>query len=737
MALVAVPAGVPGGASETLVTISNGHLVAVVTPVLDIVRPGSLKSLVDLQTGQDLTCGLQFGGIQCGPFIPADGTVVLQSDSEAVFWSSAMTTTDGSVQLPIECGIEYRLVGRGLEMTFTVTATGEAAIESPLEIDFCINCYDTLTAANQSGTDRVVPLDGTHGILRISGDQVIELSGDGDLLDAGLILPNPSWTIVRVTDHPPPTDDYLSVTFFDTEPPRETATGPWLHSTLPPGSSESIFVRYAVGGDCPPVFLSAHPAGLERSASWMMDDIPFRHPPDDLWAFSETSSGDEYVSAWLIALLEAHPSLSMNWVILPDAILGPNCDSMWAEEGMDESWSHWHCTWRLATLAPPEYLQWLSNVQDDVYPWADRVTLGSHGYHHTPSPDSAWDPYHEFITFEPEEHLERFAVIRQDLSACGLDTSLIHAIRYPGHRTSQSGLEAAMVYGYDFYCNGVRWYEWMGGEPFWDQYLSHYVVPGGEMWGTNTAWWGDYQSMYPCEYLSKVMDRGKHALLGGHPIAMWGNGQYAAWARIDSLCSSLESLDHFGWLLPEEYGAFLAQTSGILFESIRAGPSELTAVFSGAATEGQTAVAALPGGFQVSWVFLDGSPIGWETRGERLFSVLPDLGQGTHTLVICREGSSTGEGHVPAPPGGPGMSLPCPLRSRAVLALAGFPPGSRVGLDFIDSSGRISMSMQILTDQAGSAEVLADLGDLPVGLYFAAASCPEGDRIVRRTVLTR
>lgn len=720
----------PVNAPASAVQFGNESIQASVTPVLSGVRAGSLLQLVDLSTGIDLAGGYQFGGVQCGSFVTMNGAVLALSDSEVVFSSPGMVDLGTLEELPVSVSIVYRLDGRSLEMEFTIQATAETELENPLEVDFSAAGYCDAAFVNQSGTDRTIALDGTHGTLRISGDQLVSMNRSDGLLSAQFLAPNPSCGPLVLNDDPVPTSRYLTYRFLDTEPPRENCEGPWLHSILPAGFTARAFFRLSFDGEKTQMFLSGHPSGLERSASWIFDDIPFRHPPDTtLWAYSETSGGGEYCSAWLIALLEAHPGMKMNWVILPDGILGPNCDSMWAEPGFEDSWSHWHSTWRVATLAPPDFLLWLQNIQNGVYPWASRVSLGSHGYHHTPAPDSAWDPYHEFITFEPEEHMERFLVARQDFAAMGLDTSRISAIRYPGHRTSLSGLYAAIRYGFDFCCNGVRWYEWMGGEPFWDQYLSYYVTPDGDMRGSNTVWWGDYQSAYPYGYLSTVMQRGKHALLGGHPSQMWGNGNPAAYARIDSVCTSLENdYANFGWLLPEEYGAFLDETGSIAFDDCSETPGQACVTFTGGTSRGETMVALLKTGSGVDQVYLDGVPAQWEIRGTRLFADIDGLTPGIHQLVIDFTLVGTGEGRNDrVPPAGLSFSLsfPSPCAAPVEVSVQGAPPGSPVEAAVFDMAGRLAVEVAAVTDGGGECTMLVgEAQQLPPGIYLIRAEAP-------------
>jgi hypothetical protein len=593
--------------------------------------------------------------------------------------------------------------------------------------------FDSASFSNQSGPDRVVELPGTDGLHRISGDQVVRLSRLDGLLEARMAFPNPALDILALDDSPSPGPG-IYLRFLDTEPPRETAVGPDLHSVLTAGREVEGFFRIALEPGFIPSYLSAHPSGLERTASWMLDDLPFRHPPDTtLWAFSESAEGGEWVSAWLIALLENHPDMKMNWIILPDAILAPNCDSMWAEQGFEQSWSHWHSVWRLAEFAPPDYRQWLIDIQDDALPWADQVTLGSHGYHHTPSPDSAWDPYHEFITYEPAEHMERFAMVRQDLAAIGLDNSQIRAMRFPGHRTSQSGLEAVAAFGFDFYCNGIRWYEEIGGGPFIDQYMSHYEEPGGSIWGSNTVWWGDYPPA-PYEYATTVLERGKHALLGSHPDRMFGWGNPAVFASIDSICSVFEGMPHFGWLFPEDYGQFLEEEAGITFTSLRTAGDLVTADFEGSAGPGLTFVADVPDDETVLGVKLDGVSIPWEDRGARIFAVLPALSTGGHSVEVRLQdpvGMAGGDVRETA-----SISAVNPCSGSMRLALSGFEDGGPAAVLVFDCAGRV-VAEEPVDDLMGDRELVVGLPGAPPGLYLAILVRQGSEPLTARVVLLR
>ncbi len=714
------------------VVLSNDFLEATVVSSAESHPAGSITVLKDLQTGVDLAADGCIGSLSCGSYSPMDGQLTVLSDTEAVFSSPGMT--DGPGTLPVSIEITYRLVGRGLEIEIGIEAQSSAELEDPLQMPFDLGAFDEAAFCNQAGDDREVMLTGTHGLLRISGDQVVRLEGGTGLPGACVVFPNPALGLLALDDAPPPAGPCLYLRLFDTEPPRETATGPMLHSLLPAGFEAQFFARFALESDFSPAYLSAHPSGLERTASWMLDDIPFRHPPDTtLWAFSESSAGGEWVSAWLIALLESHPAMKMNWIILPDAILAPNCDSMWAEPGFEESWSHWHSNWRLAEFAPSDFRQWLLNIQDDAYPWAGQVSLGSHGYHHTPSPDSAWDPFHEFITYEPEEHLERFRIIRSDLGAIGLDTTLVRALRYPGHRTSLSGLWAAAAYNYDFYCNGIRWYEQMGGEPFIDQYISHYETPAGDIWGSNTVWWGDYPPA-PYEYATTVLQRGKHALLGSHPDRMFGWGNPSVFGSIDSICTVFEQFPNFGWLFPEEYGRFLEETSGIRFDSIRRSGSLITAGFSGGASPGLTMVVELLPNDSPIGAFLDGAPTPWELRGTRVFAVLPALAAGDHLFEFVL--TDLVDIDPPETVGSVSIRAANPSSGRIHYMAVGLEAGGEYSLFVFDCAGRLS-SETTITSPGESAEGSIEMPGAPSGVYFLVLG--SGDRTVGSagTVLLR
>lgn len=727
--LAAWAAAAPGAAGAGSVLLDNGLVQVEITASGPGAPAGSVTRFTDLPTGIDLASGGDFCTLSCGSFTPLDGSLEMLSDTEAVFTSPGLGA--GAVVLPLASEVTFRLVGRGMEVAVSLEAQSEVAVTEPLEMGMDIQPFDSVMFSNQTCQDRVVGLTGTHGLYRISGDQAVRLSRLDGLLEARMTFPNPALDILALDDSPAP-GPALYLRLLDTEPPRETAVGPDLHSVLTAGSEVASFFRIALEPGFIPCYLSAHPSGLERTASWMLDDLPFRHPPDTtLWAFSESAQGGEWVSAWLIALLENHPGMKMNWIILPDAILAPNCDSMQAEQGFEQSWSHWHSVWRLADFAPPAYRQWLVDIQDDALPWADQVTLGSHGYHHTPSPDSAWDPFHEFITYEPAEHMERFSVIRQDLAAIGLDNSQIRAMRFPGHRTSQSGLAAVAAYGFDFYCNGIRWYEEMGGEPFIDQYMSHYEETGGSIWGSNTVWWGDYPPA-PYEYAVTVLERGKHALLGSHPDRMFGWGNPAVFASIDSICSVFEGMPHFGWMFPEDYGLFLEEEAGIAFTSLRTTGDLVTAGFEGSAGPGLTFVADVPGTETVIYVKLDGTSIPWEKREDRLFAVMPALPPGVHSVEVRLQGLVGMAGGDE--PGTESITAVNPCSGSIRLALSGFDGDGGAVIRVFDCAGRM-VAGETLDDLAGDRELVVELPGAPPGLYLAILERQGSRPLTARTVL--
>ncbi len=622
---------------STVFYIGNQWVSVGVTDETATVRAGSVTSLYDYSTQKYIAQNTgQFSGINSGSFIPATGEITLLNDTTLVFHTDHLT--DGSSSLPLDLTVTYTVVERGLEMSYRIEYLEDIEFWNPLEIDFHLAPWDNIVVSNQTTIDEEFSLDGSTGFQRFSGDQLFRLASTEDIPDALFILPNTSKGLVVINDDGNP---YMSVRVLDTEEPRETAVGPVLHSIIPSGQIDEYFVRYSMDEFFAPIFLGGHPEGAERSAAWMLDELSFVHPNQgDLWGFSETSSGPEGVSAGLISLLEGHPEMKMNWLLLPDGILTGNRDSVWFEPGYEDSWSHWHGTWRFSTEAPADYLQWLINIQNNVYPWADRVRMGTHGYHHTPNPDSSFGQFHEFITYELEEHQERFRMNFLDLDACGLDTNMVKVLRFPGHRSSLSGIQAIIDHGIKFFCNGWRLTDWYAGKQFRNQWISRFQTVNGRMWGSNSVWWGDYYMMYPTYYLSDVMEKGKFGLLGCHPIAMlegWG----AAWnpiayARVDSLLYSIEDdYDNFIWLFPEEYGNYLEDCFNIRVNTIRSLGSELELSFSGSVPDGLTFCASLHPDDIVNYVSLDGNSIPWDLRSEgRLFAVSSALSYGEHELLI-------------------------------------------------------------------------------------------------------
>jgi hypothetical protein len=709
------------------VTLDNGLVRITITPELMGVRPGSLTEFVDYETGLDLADGLQFSGVHTDVFLPSAGQITLISDTEAVFCSPFLYDHTGSDILPVKVSIVYRLQGRGLEMIYTIEATAETEFLHPLEVDFSVRSWETVSFGNQTvPDDRVVNLADEEGLIRISGDQsvILDRQIQSPALTASVLFPNPSKANLVLTDPVNPDARYLTLRFFDVEPPRENCVGPDLHSLLPGGDVSSYFVSFSMDDDFIPVFISGHPDGFERTASWMLDEIPMIHPEQGyIWGFSTTSSGPEPITALLISLLEDHPSMKMNWLILPDAILTPNRDSVWWEPGQI-SWSHAHCTWRISTQAIPEYIQWLRNIENDVYPWADRVNMGSHGYHHTPNQDSSFGEFHEFITYEPVEHLERFMMFSSDITDAGLDTSQVNrAIRFSGHRTSLSGLWAAIAWGFDFYCNGVRWYEWNGAEQFVDMIITKFQTPSGRIWGTNSVWWADFSVLQEDSLLSTVMERGKHGLLGGHPINMLAGGTVPeAYNRLDSICTSLETdYPHFGWLFPIEYGEFLEETYSVDYTRLSFYEDHLELIFSGQISCGQTMVFLMPDSMAIDCVKVDNQQVSFEQRPQqRVFTVMPDLETGSHSLEAFWTYTGFQGGGQPADPA---ISVTNPAMETVVVRACGLEPSTAYTIAIYDLCGRLQIRQDGTADGEGAASVSFSLKSwrnerLPAALYL-------------------
>lgn len=715
--LVGLPP-LPGG-DPSPDTLDNGQFRAVITPVAGSSRAGSIVELTDLETGTDFAQGGDYASVHCGDFVPEDGAVIKHSPARATFVSMAMVDPATRETLPFSLAVDYHLVGRGMEISYTLTSTGIAELCEPLEAVFGLYPYldGSIRFANQTVTDdRTNCLNGQHTeLFRISGDQEIHLTGGGCPVDMLYLFPNPAKALIALSCEAWPLNEHLILRFFDVHETQANCDGPDLHSIVGPGNTSTHYVRMAAGDGVRPAYFSSHPNMWERTASWILDDIPLVHPAQgDMWSYSVDSSGPDFVSARIIKLLQEHPSMNMNIVILADGILDENCDSMWFEPGYEDSWSHWHSTWRIATEAPDDYMEWMCNIQDDAYLWADRVNLGCHGYHHTPSPDSAGDPHHEFVTYEPEEHQERFDVVFDDYTTIGLDAQeTMRTIRPPGNKTSLSGLWAMVDHGFKYLSNGVYWWQYVGGEWFYDLFLTRYETPAGRMWGINTVWRADWTAMMEYDKLSTVMERGKHGLLHGHPINMFWGTYPPAYHRIDSVCTSLEEdYSHFGWVMPVEYAYMLEECYEMSIDSIRWSESTASVYFTGAASRGQTVVCRLPAdpiGLQVT---IDGEPVDWrQYEGYRIFIDADSLSLGSHVVLLEWEelGVTT-----PEPEACDQLSilLPSPCDHTVPVTVRGLPERTAFRLGVFDMAGRRVLSE---SSTATSSSIFSTVLDLPPG----------------------
>lgn len=724
---------------STVFYIGNQWISLGVTDETQTVRAGSISYFRDNWTSTQIAGAHQFSGVNTGSWIPANGDITAVNDTTLIFHTDHFT--DGSVSLPLDFTVTYTVVNRGLEMEYRFEYLQDCEFWDPLDIDFYIADWSSIEISNQTTVDEEFMLDGSTGFQRFSGDQIFELTG-GSNPDAMFVLPNVSKGLAVVNDLS--TNSYMSVRVLDTEEPRENAMGPVLQSIIEAGQVDEVFIRLSMDEFFSPVFLSGHLNGAERSSAWIMDELAFLHPIHGyMWGISEDSLGEEGTSAALISLLQNHPSMKMNWLLLPDGILDGNRDSVWFEPGYEDSWSHWHGTWRFSTEAPPEYLQWLRDIQDNAYSWADRVRMGSHGYHHTPNPDSSFGEFHEFITYEPAEHQERFRVNFQDINACGLDTNLVRILRFSGHRTSLSGLQAVIDHGFTFYCNGWRLIDWYAGKQFRNQWISRYQTVNGRIWGSNTVWWGDYQTQQPTEYLAEVMEKGKFGLLGCHPYNMlnvWqGDWDPVAYARIDSIMTSIEEdYDNFLWLFPEEYGDFLEDCFNIRVKSIDGSGSVLGLELTGSIPQGLTFCASLHPDDIVTSVTLDGAPISWELRsGGRLFAVAPETSYGDHIVSISitplgiedENHGGTSDGSILI-----NVQSPC-VGELLEVNIQGLQTGSVFNLMMIDIAGRAVVSQQEI--YSGSDYTIHSSGYIPSGVYFVTVNSGETMASARMVVTNR
>lgn len=243
--------------------------------------------------------------------------------------------------------------------------------------------------------------------------------------------------------------------------------------------------------------------------------------------------------------------------------------------------------------APQPYLDFLKRLETSElkYGWEDRVSIGCHGYHHTPNVTEP-DPAHEFNYFDPVGDSLRLHRIYTDIQQIGLTKQTLRYWRNPGLRHTRSMIHPAID-------SGMVWTDpgW-----WWQDNPNRYFFlqrNGKTLWGNALSWWSDHtasNSRYEKSGLYKSLDEGHLAHMGGHPEPTF-HYKDIDYRQIKELFIELEEkYPHMGYVFPDEYADYASAVSKLRLRKEQIGdtiilkiegdiPDGFTLIFHGDYTE--------------------------------------------------------------------------------------------------------------------------------------------------------
>jgi hypothetical protein len=550
------------------------------------------------------------------------------------FISQSMRTSSGE-SVPLQTELTYTLQGPVIHAQYKFTATAlvdqQHAIESYSEFDWSSvdgytngihdYHYDINDYANYQSADTYL-------------NQVYLFHSNTS--DLALIFPDPYYSYA-VTVRLPGLQNRLQLRFLISESPFYGLPGEEYHSILEPGTVvEREFYLVAAPPQStladiqhPLVYFSPHPQKADRSVIFMWDEVPCPDPFNAGWLYSYDENGDSIPLNGLIALMNNHPKARMTLLALPDNI--------WfgmpiVHVGDYYDWAGYHSEDRWKTYAPADYIAWLQAIanHNPAYPWMTRTDFGSHGYHHQQSPTNLGA--HEFTLTGYDRSEALFHAIHDDLEYLGLPADhILTGIRFPGFQYVQDALRAAVKWGVRFYDNYKEFEHFR---------LTHEIFPEGEIWGVNTCWWADFSSEQPdwgrpFSYIHYILDKGKIALLGGHPVATFLPDEPLSYQRMESALQIIDEYDNLEWLWPEEIAnriERLTNTSDYIFSSSSDGYEYRYR--GGLAADDTLIIDCIPSDI-IANITIDGMPLtDYQYRDGRLYICHCPTGVGEHTISI-------------------------------------------------------------------------------------------------------
>ncbi len=203
----------------------------------------------------------------------------------------------------------------------------------------------------------------------------------------------------------------------------------------------------------------------------------------------------------------------------------------------------------IVAYAPNSYKEMLRNIDQGkcIYGWENRIRIGLHGYHHTPSAEEP-DPKHEFAYYDPPGDSIRINRIISDYQNLGLSTQSRKFWRSPGLQYTKSLVDQLIKNDFIFFDPGYRY----------DYSLYFIQSVNKRMWMPSSSIWFDKYNSLDSIQLCRVLDDGHLATCGGHPEVMFRNEAkdfgLKGFLKLDQFFSTLENnYPSMEYVFPDEW----------------------------------------------------------------------------------------------------------------------------------------------------------------------------------------
>ena len=291
-------------------------------------------------------------------------------------------------------------------------------------------------------------------------------------------------------------------------------------------------------------------------------------------------------------------------------------------------WSDAHGPDHVASRAPQAYLDFLRRIENDemMYGWENRVRLGSHGYHHTPSLFHP-EPEHEFQHYDPEGDALRVHRIFSETRAMGRTPKSLRFWRTPGHKYTASLLNILLDSGVVFFDPGETTF------PSDRRLYTCSLLHKGDkrLCGVNCSYWADVATNDSDDDLCAMLGRGHLGHIGAHPDELFLGAMEESYNRFNRVITKCEqSYPNLGYVFPDEFADNAIAIYNLRVTGVSSSGPDVHMALSGSVRQGNSAVFV----GSCDQALFDGAAAATRTEGPRTYIILPDAPQGAHTLVL-------------------------------------------------------------------------------------------------------